>query len=931
MSSDDIVIVQEDEFDAFNEDTFGGGGDEEWDEDGAALMMARHEEDSGHDGGEESFENAGQGFFELSGDGQGGLGELEGCLEPEGLESDALEGQIIDEERVDFDGISEEEIPQELLHQVAAVQQQDSASVSDDRGIRTNGGGASIHPLVQGMPVMADHLAAQFGHLVVTPTPATAAAGPPDDPAIVNMVRGPPQMPAAPQGFPPNHNQQLHILPHLPPGMVAPHLGLPPQPSPLPPVMPLGAPGGHPFHPAQVLPGGHHAPHAHPGALPQHPVLQHQAMMAAAAAARHQHHMQQTHGQRPPQPPGEFQDPAIMAMSQIPPGPLPGQPQPNHQQPGQIPVRITGHQQLAEQHHRNHNQNRAVPVNNQYHQPQSHSQHHNNMNNQHHQRRPLHQHNYHNNMRDNSTRSGGGRGFKNPCDNKNDETFGSDFVQEHHQRQQRPQQRYHYGDRDYRSGGPSSLIMPGHVQTLGILRGASGRQGQGSDEAGKIVPTGNPALDAERQREQDLQRFSGHHPGGGHFGSEDEYAGLMTQRERQWVINIQLNQLKCENPYIDDYYYTVFTLKKETEMKERERVKEMSRTQRELQRQLSLSEEAKESRMLKRDEEGAQLLLPSETSGTESGKEAEFKPQQFANSLGKLQAVSVKAPRKIIDVDVMIQDNDGGGGPGGSSAQGPASAPSAPVQKDTRNYKQILLELERLYDLVIDVEDCEKKLMALPTNTAMRTQVEREKEQAVARLGPALAVESRLKKYFVVRKGKALLIRGLRLLDQAQTTTFCTALFALFPSAVKKDREDKLLPMFWEAGISRHLQTAPLETVVGYMQQILASSSGNPNSANRGGSKSPPPSSSKLGLKVVLATPLGVSVVATCLSKIIKSGKKEAESKILQDFCVELMEVKDIAETLDDVDTEGLAAPSLDSKTKQSLKRFIEAVGDQHN
>ena len=89
----------------------------------------RHEADSGHDGGEEeSFENAGQGFFELSGDGQGGLGELEGCLEPEGLESDALEGQIIDEERVDFDGISEEEIPQELLHQVAAVQQQDSAS-----------------------------------------------------------------------------------------------------------------------------------------------------------------------------------------------------------------------------------------------------------------------------------------------------------------------------------------------------------------------------------------------------------------------------------------------------------------------------------------------------------------------------------------------------------------------------------------------------------------------------------------------------------------------------------------------------------------------------------------------------------------------------------------------------------------------------------
>merc|ERR1719295_1663191 len=471
-------------------------------------------------------------------------------------------------------------------------------------------------------------------------------------------------------------------------------------------------------------------------------------------------------------PPGRMLPPqAVAAMPAMPAAPRVQQPEPRQH-----------HQQQQQQHRPN---NHQQPMH--HHQQQQHMRH-----QQQHQQQmhPMHNRRNNNAQHYNNNNS---RGFhktnsRNNFDDKNRETFGDDFVNDHHQRQHRPQQRYHYGERDSDRSGPNSLIMPGHVQTLGILRGArtaGGGGGEGRkqpvDGGGKIVPTGNPALDAERQREQDLQRFQQWQVGG-----EDEYAGLMTQRERQWVINIQLNQLKCENPYIDDYYYTVFTLKKETEMKERERVKEMSRTQRELQRQLSLSEEAKESRMLKRDEEGAQLLLPSETSGTESGKEAEFKPQQFANSLGKLQAVSVKAPRKIIDVDVMIQDNEGGGGPGGSSAQGPASAPSAPVQKDTRNYKQILLELERLYDLVIDVEDCEKKLMALPTNTAMRTQVEREKEQAVARLGPALAVESRLKKYFVVRKGKALLIRGLRLLDQAQTTTFCTALFALFPSAVKK-------------------------------------------------------------------------------------------------------------------------------------------------
>ena len=41
-----------------------------------------------------------------------------------------------------------------------------------------------------------------------------------------------------------------------------------------------------------------------------------------------------------------------------------------------------------------------------------------------------------------------------------------------------------------------------------------------------------------------------------------------------------------------------------------------------------------------------------------------------------------------------------------------------------RNFKLTLLELERLYNLLIEVEDCEKKLLALPTNTSMRVQVQ---------------------------------------------------------------------------------------------------------------------------------------------------------------------------------------------------------------
>ena len=55
---------------------------------------------------------------------------------------------------------------------------------------------------------------------------------------------------------------------------------------------------------------------------------------------------------------------------------------------------------------------------------------------------------------------------------------------------------------------------------------------------------------------------------------------------------------------------------------------------------------------------------------------------QFENSLGKLQYSSVTAPRKIIDMDV-VSNND------------PQQTPSV-QQKDTKKTRQLLLEIERV-------------------------------------------------------------------------------------------------------------------------------------------------------------------------------------------------------------------------------------------
>ena len=71
--------------------------------------------------------------------------------------------------------------------------------------------------------------------------------------------------------------------------------------------------------------------------------------------------------------------------------------------------------------------------------------------------------------------------------------------------------------------------------------------------------TGNPMRDLELQRMATARRFDrDEHP-----QSTDEYAGLMNQRERQWIINIQLSQLKCENPFLVNfkcYQYYLFEM-----------------------------------------------------------------------------------------------------------------------------------------------------------------------------------------------------------------------------------------------------------------------------------------------------------------------------------------------------------------------------------
>lgn len=59
-----------------------------------------------------------------------------------------------------------------------------------------------------------------------------------------------------------------------------------------------------------------------------------------------------------------------------------------------------------------------------------------------------------------------------------------------------------------------------------------------------------------RQR-HDSGTYSRHQPKDREDVSKNEYSCLMSPREKQWLLNIQMLQLNTGTPYFDDYYYTV--------------------------------------------------------------------------------------------------------------------------------------------------------------------------------------------------------------------------------------------------------------------------------------------------------------------------------------------------------------------------------------
>uniref|UniRef100_A0A6B2E8L0 Uncharacterized protein n=1 Tax=Phlebotomus kandelakii TaxID=1109342 RepID=A0A6B2E8L0_9DIPT len=309
----------------------------------------------------------------------------------------------------------------------------------------------------------------------------------------------------------------------------------------------------------------------------------------------------------------------------------------------------------------------------------------------------------------------------------------------------------------------------------------------------------------QQQQQQQHQR-----DGNLNLEEYDEYANLMSQRNKQWLIGIQLLQLNTETPYIDDYYYTVYQerrMKRERESKaHRDNQLNHPLTQPKGHQQLvlmSMGKNGTNQRSHERDKKNQERDKADKEMTPRT-----YTPLQFENSLGKLQCGSVTAPRKIIDMDIMGPD----------TTHQLTSNIELSTQKKSR---QMLLHIESLYKIVLKVEDL-KNPIAVATALVVKAKKERERKQAIDQLESDGEVErqavleaindkfpepdkledllpqvvagmsvDKVMGMMNVRKGRTLIKRSLpHLVDEEHKWQVWQAIFAVLPIIAKKDRDD---------------------------------------------------------------------------------------------------------------------------------------------
>ncbi|XP_052088638.1 protein PAT1 homolog 1-like isoform X3 [Mytilus californianus] len=258
----------------------------------------------------------------------------------------------------------------------------------------------------------------------------------------------------------------------------------------------------------------------------------------------------------------------------------------------------------------------------------------------------------------------------------------------------------------------------------------------------------------------------------------DDYAGLMTQKEKDWIIKIQLLQLQTDNPYIDDYYYTTFAIKK----KALERQKQIENGELDGKNQ-------------------PELVIPAMA----KLETRAYKPAQFEGSLGRLTTSSVHNPRQIIDLQSHDIHDEGQG---------------QSANKDLRKARQLLMEIEKGYNLLLEVDDIEKKILALPEEA--RTPLFEQRHDMLFSLYKYVISDDFLH-LMMVRKGRKLVARCIPNLEKKNGEDVVMLILKRLQVLLKKDHLDEGLMVLHDP-VVRTIQSCDLKSLVQFLSTLLSES-----------------------------------------------------------------------------------------------------------
>ncbi|XP_075710681.1 protein PAT1 homolog 2 [Rhinoderma darwinii] len=236
----------------------------------------------------------------------------------------------------------------------------------------------------------------------------------------------------------------------------------------------------------------------------------------------------------------------------------------------------------------------------------------------------------------------------------------------------------------------------------------------------------------------------------------DPYASLMSQKEKEWVIKLQMIQLQSENPHLDDYYYQTYYEKMERRLAEEELLGE------------------------RKKKEPPKLVTPYIQKA-----ETYESVVHIEGSLGQVAVSTCYSPRRAIDaISHIVPDED--------------------MKALGYQRLRVLKHIEKLFVLLLEVEEMERKMPHVPEDQHMRFQ--QKQSYKVQRIYEALKIgaccceeesEDEFLQLLEVGKGTKLAARLLPFLHSEQAVEILLTVVQHLSFLINNDTTEKSLSVLY--------------------------------------------------------------------------------------------------------------------------------------